>query len=238
MGVLAAATLRRQGVGSLAIVNRTLDRAERIAATHDGTAHRLDELPALLADADVVVTAAGARVPLIEVVTVAQARAGAAHPVAFVDLALPADTAPGIAGLPGVTRVDLGTLHDLPAAHASAADLEAAHGIVRDEVEALLAAQAARIVEPTLVALREHAADVVAAEIDRLRLRLSGLPPEEFAEVERALRRAVGALLHTPSVRIKEYAVGPEGTAYAEALRALFDLDPSVVDAVGGGPAT
>jgi glutamyl-tRNA reductase len=88
------------------------------------------------------------------------------------------------------------------------------------------------------VALREHAADVVAAEIDRLRLRLSGLPPEEFAEVERALRRAVGALLHTPSVRIKEYAVGPEGTAYAEALRALFDLDPSVVDAVGGGPAT
>ena len=43
---------------------------------------------------------------------------------------------------------------------------------------------------------------------------------EQLDEIERALRRSAAALLHTPSVRIKEYAIGPEGGVYAEALTA------------------
>ena len=72
----------------------------------------------------------------------------------------------------------------------------------------------------------------VAIETQRLRGRLTDLTPEEWDEVEKAFRRAVSTLLHTPSVRIKEAAVGPEGRAYAEALRALFDLDPSAIRSV------
>ena len=39
-------------------------------------------------------------------------------------------------------------------------------------------------------------------------------------------------LLHTPTVRIKQYASGPEGGDYARALAHLFDLDPAQVVAV------
>jgi glutamyl-tRNA reductase len=188
-------------------------------------------LPQLLATADVLVTAVGAGHRLIGVDDVTGR--DAARPLAIVDLALPSDTDPALGGLASVTRVDLSTLHDTAATHTSTADLAAAHAIVRDEVAALMAAHAARTVEPTLVALRAHTADVVATEIHRLRTRLTDLTPEQLDEVERALRRSAGALLHTPTVRIKEYAIGPEGSVYAEALRALFDLDPSVIDSVG-----
>jgi glutamyl-tRNA reductase len=237
MGVLAAATLRRSDVGSLTIVNRTLEHAERIAANHDGVARGLDALPELLADADIVVTAVGARTPILTAQLVAAARRDES-PLVVVDLALPSDTEKSVGDLPGLTRIDLATLHDAATTHASTADLAAAHAIVREEVAALMAAHAARTVEPTLVALRAHAADVVAAEIARLRTRLGDLTPAQFDEVERALRRSAGALLHTPTVRIKEYAIGPEGSVYAEALRALFDLDPSVVDSVGTPPTS
>jgi glutamyl-tRNA reductase len=232
MGVLAAATLRRAGVASLIVVNRTLEHAERIATNYEGQAAGLEELVGLVHDADVVVTAVGSGQLMLQPGDLAD-RADSAAPLAVVDLALPQDTSSDLALLPGVLRVDLGSLHDAAATHASAADLAAAQAIVRDEVAEHMAATAARSVEPTLVALRARAAEVVAAESTRLRSRLQDLTPEQLDEVERSLRRAAGALLHTPTVRIKEYAIGPEGSVYAEALRALFDLDPSVVDSVG-----
>lgn len=232
MGVLAAATLQRAGVQSLVVVNRTLVHAERIATNYDGRAAGLTELPDLLAEADVVVTAVGAGATLIDGELLEGVRTSS-RPLAIVDLALPPDTDARINARPGVMRVDLETLHDAALTHASTADLAAAQAIVREEVVAFCTIESARVVEPTLVALRARAADVVAVETTRLRSRLSELTPEQFDEVERAMRRAAAAMLHTPTVRIKEYAIGPEGGAYAEALRALFDLDPAIVDSVG-----
>ena len=54
------------------------------------------------------------------------------------------------------------------------------------------------------------------------------------------MRRVVSTLLHTPTVRMKEFAVDPGGDRYAAALHALFDLDPAAVAALsdtGGTPS-
>jgi len=229
MGLLATATLRRSGAASITIVNRTVEHAERIAANYDAAVAGLDQLPELLVDADVVVTAVGSGHVLLAATAVGLERA---RPLAVIDLGLPADTDPDLALVPGVLRIDLETLHNTSLTKASTEDLAAARAIVRDEVEAFATAHAARSVEPTLVALRAMAAEVVASESRRLRHRLPDLSPEEFDDVERSLRRSVSALLHTPTVRIKEYAIGPEGSVYAEALRALFDLDPTTVRSI------
>jgi glutamyl-tRNA reductase len=53
-----------------------------------------------------------------------------------------------------------------------------------------------------------------------------------MAEVERSMRRAMATLLHNPTVRMKQLAAEPGGDRYAEALSALFDLDPSLPAAV------
>jgi glutamyl-tRNA reductase len=77
-----------------------------------------------------------------------------------------------------------------------------------------------------VVALRAMADEVVAAELARFDGRRAGLDPDVRAEVERTVRRVVDKLLHAPTVRVKELAADPAGLAYAEALHALFDLDP------------
>jgi glutamyl-tRNA reductase len=46
------------------------------------------------------------------------------------------------------------------------------------------------------------------------------------------VRRVVDKLLHAPTVRIKQLASAPGGDSYAEALRELFELDQTAVDAV------
>jgi glutamyl-tRNA reductase len=115
MGALAATTLARRGA-AVTVISRTQAHAERLAATVEGRAADLGDLPAEIAVADVLVTCTGARGIVVGIEVVAGAmrsRIGAARPdrpLVVIDLALPRDVDPGVAALPGVHVVDLALL--------------------------------------------------------------------------------------------------------------------------------
>ncbi len=231
MGGLTVATLQDRGVSEILVANRTRAVAERLATSiPGGRALGLSEVGPALAEVDLVVCCTGAQDTVVDVDIVRRARRDSAddRPLVVLDLALPHDVDPGVAALPGVRRIDLDDVAGLPGAAASEADASAAQQIVADEVDQYLAAVAAQQVEPVLVSLRAHAGGVLDAEMSRLRLKLGDLDHAQLNEVERALRRAVAGLLHEPTVRMKQLAAGPGGQRYAEALSALFDLDPSL----------
>jgi glutamyl-tRNA reductase len=226
MGALAAATLRRAAAGPITVVNRTPERAARIAAGVEGIAAGADRLPAVLAEADVVVSVTGAFAPVItrDVVATAQ-RARDERPLLILDLAVPRDTEPAVGSVPGVTLIDLEQLGEALSDEPVTLGVEAARTIVNEEVDGFLAWQAAIDVAPTVAALRARADEVVAAELERLGSRLAHLDPAARAEVERTVRRVVSTLLHLPTVRMKELASAPGGDWYATAVRDLFQLD-------------
>ena len=233
MGALAAATLRRAGIGSLAVVNRTRANAVRLVAAYNGTAGGLEDLPTEIGRADLVVASTGATglvVPYDLVERAMSARAG--RPLVVIDLALPRDVDPAVAGLPGVTYVGLDALREVLVGDGVSDDVAAARRIVGEEVAAYLRAQRSMDVAPTVAALRARAAQVVDAELVRLDGRLPGLPGNVRDEIDRTVRRVVDKLLHAPTVRIKELADEPGGGAYAVALRELFGLDPAATVAV------
>jgi glutamyl-tRNA reductase len=245
MGALTAAHLVRLGVSQINVVNRSLPRAQRLAEIIaeqgvNAQAMTLDQLPAALATADLAVSCTGAVRPVVTLADVHHALATAprdelAQPLVMCDLGMPRDIDPAIAGLPGVTVIDMDRVQREPSARAAAADAEAARSIVAAEVAAYLAAQRMAEVTPTVTALRQRAADVVEAELLRLENRLPGLDGDQRDEVARTVRRVVDKLLHAPTVRIKQLAGAPGGDTYAEALRELFELDPQAVDAVAAG---
>jgi glutamyl-tRNA reductase len=240
MGALAASTLVARGARGVLVANRTAAVAERVAAgIPGGRAITLAELPEALAEVELAICCTGAQDGVIdlEMARAARSSAPAGRPLVLLDLALPHDVAPEAGELPDVTLLDLAALASLPATAASEADVLAARVIVAEEVEACLAAVAGQTVEPVLVSLRAHVGGVLDAEMERLRLRQTGLDPAAIAEVERAMRRAMATLLHLPTVRMKQLAAQPGGDRYAEALSALFDLDPSLPASVAD-PAT
>jgi glutamyl-tRNA reductase len=245
MGGLSVAHLVRAGVTHIHVVNRSLPRAERLAESirEQGVgaeALTLEDLPTALAAADVVVSCTGAVRPVVSLADVHNALAGArrdeaAQPLVLCDLGMPRDVDPAVAGLPGVSVVDMDRVQREPSARAAATDAEAARQIVAAEVAAYLAGQRMAEVTPTVTALRQRAADVVEAELLRLENRLPGLDDGQRVEVARTVRRVVDKLLHAPTVRVKQLASAPGGDTYAEALRELFELDPQAVDAVAAG---
>lgn len=122
MSALAATTLHRLGVGSIAVANRTPARAERLAGAVGGTWLGLEEpgaLRAALADADVVVSCTGAVGAVVDAALLSAARRDraaarpgplGAAPQLVVDLALPHDVEPAAGDLPGVELVGLDAL--------------------------------------------------------------------------------------------------------------------------------
>ncbi|MFN8102321.1 MAG: glutamyl-tRNA reductase [Mycobacterium sp.] len=242
MGALSGAHLVRAGISHVNVVNRSLPRAERLAANLreqgvTAAALVLEDLATALLDADIVVSSTGAVRPVVSLADVHHAltRRDERRALVVCDLGMPRDVDPAVAGLPGVDVVDMDRIQREPSARAASADADAARKIVAAEVATYLAGQRMAEVTPTVTALRQRAADVVEAELLRLDNRLPGLDVEHRDEVARTVRRVVDKLLHAPTVRVKQLASAPGGDSYAEALRELFELDPTAVDAVAAG---
>jgi len=229
MAGLAVATASRQGAGELVIVNRTPERAERLAQEYAGRAAALADLASEVAAADVVIACAGATGVLVPAAMVGDRRE---RPLALIDLALPHDIDPAAAGLPGVVLVDLATLADELHDSEAGQEVAAVRDIVTQEVAAFVSARKQASVTPTVVALRSMATSVVDAEMARLDGRLPGLDEVTRAEVLRTVRRVADKLLHEPTVRVKELANETGAVSYAAALAELFALDPEAVTAV------
>jgi glutamyl-tRNA reductase len=229
MSTLAATELASRGVAGITVVNRTLDRAERLAAQVGGRAVALGELASVVADSDIVVSCTGALGVVIE----AEVLTGRGdRPVFVLDLAMPRDVDPAAHGLSGVTIVDLDGLGEALEGAQVIAEVEAVRRIVHEEVGGYLARQRADRVAPTVVALRERAQQVVDAEMGRLLGRLPDADERTVRELRQTVERVVDKLLHAPTVRVKELAEEPGGDSYADVLRELFALNPSATEAV------
>jgi glutamyl-tRNA reductase len=243
MSGLVVASVTRAGAADLTVASRTRQRAERLAASAGGRAGDMSGLIDLMAAADLVVTCTGASGHIISADMVQAAlerRAELAAPLVLLDLAMPRDIDPDVAGLAGVALTDLETLAaDGGQAGLRPGDAEVAEvrRIMADELAAHLSANRAAAVTPTVVALRAKADRVVDSELARLVGRLDRLDAAAMAEVAKSMRRVTDKLLHDPTVRVKELAGAPGADSYEDALRVLFDLDPATVQAVAQADA-
>lgn len=241
MSALAATTVHRAGARSITIVNRTPERAARLAGAVDGSTVGLADLATAVARADLVISCTGAVGHVVDAASAALASEARGErgrrSQVYVDLALPRDVDPVVAGLPGVHVVDLETLGADLAGEQFGDDLDQVRALVDQEVGDYLVARRVQAVAPTVAALRARAAEVVAAELARLDHRLPGVDDTVRDEVQRTVHRVVEKLLHAPTVRVKQLASRSDGGSYEEALRELFDLDPQGVALVSDLPA-
>jgi glutamyl-tRNA reductase len=183
------------------------------------------DLGTALADVDLVVAATASTEPVLTRETVAAALRGRTETLVLLDLAVPRDVEPDVAGLPGVVVVDIDTLAGALRTGQHAADELAVERIVESEVETFVGWLRGADVAPTVAALRTRADEVVTAELSRFRQRSPELTEEQRAEVAHTVHRVVRRLLHSPTVRVRQLAAEPGGDQYATLLRQLFDLE-------------
>ena len=235
---LALEALRAQGLTGVRVANRTRRHAEELAARFGASAHGLDELPALLARSDVVLTCLGGDAPLLGRRLFEEAlRARRGRPLFAIDIAVPRNVAPEVNQLENVYLYDLDDLVGVAEANVEQRRREQlrAEAIVLEEQQRFDAWLAVLQAVPTIRDLRARAERFRVAELERALGRL-GLDPAQREGVEQLSRALVNKLLHAPVSRLREAAERDEALAHLEAARALFGLDEAPVDDEAAAP--
>jgi glutamyl-tRNA reductase len=222
---LAARHLHEQGTGKMIIANRTVSRAHDLAAQFDGYGIGLEEIPAHLAEADIVISSTGSSEPLIKKKLVKTALKKRKHrPVFMVDIAVPQDIAGNVGELDDVylyTVDDLKQVIEEGQRTRQEAALQAEE-IIDGQVEHFMAWIRSLHAIPTLCAYREHAESLGNEELEKARRQLdNGRPPQEV--VETLTRNLIKKLVHAPSVNLRDAAAEGE-TGLLEAVCKLFHL--------------
>ncbi len=97
---LAARHLKQNGIKRLIIANRTLARAEALVTEFEGAAITLEEIPAYLAEADIVISSTASPLPILGKGAVERAIKQRKHqPILMVDIAVPRDIEPEVGDL-------------------------------------------------------------------------------------------------------------------------------------------
>jgi glutamyl-tRNA reductase len=220
---LAATYFAAQRPASIVVANRTLARGEDFAQRFGAHAITLAEMPARLAEFDIVVTATAASVAIIGKGTVESAlKARRRRPIFIVDFAVPRDVEPEVAELEDVflyTVDDLGKIvrHGAESRRAAVADAER---IVEREVEQFRSREHSRGAAPAIVALRRRADQYREAELAKARARLvKGEDPQ--AVIDALARGLANKFLHHPSSALS-HASGGERDALVRAIELLF----------------
>lgn len=224
MSELAARHLIQQGASNILVANRTIERAERIAAQFNGQVVPFDGLYDQAARADIVITSTGAPQKLF-------GRSHGQHflqsrrnrPMFFIDIAVPRDVDPRMNEVEGCFVYDIDDLQQVAAANLADRGREAAAAetIVTREVDKYQQRIQSLDAAPAIRTLQEHAENLRQAELRRTSSRLAGLTADQLAAVEALTRSLTNKFLHAPMTAMREAAREGDSHALAE-LESLY----------------
>jgi glutamyl-tRNA reductase len=226
MGEGVAAALVHAGVDHIGVTNRTIERAESLAARIGGSVVPFAELASALSDIDVLLTCTGAGETVIDFELVLNARGRSTAPLLIVDIAVPRDVASEVTTMPHVTLLNLDDLRDWAgrALLLRAEEANLVHEIVGEEVERFGMEATARQAAPLVAQLHQRAEEIRRAEIERFSSRVASFDDKQRAALDAVTKGIVAKLLHNPSVKLKDDAGTPQGERNAATVRDLFDL--------------
>lgn len=225
---LAATHLVENGVSDVVVTNRTLERAEKLAAQFGGRAVAFDDFDRYLPEVDIVVSSTGAPHFVLGVEAVKAAmKVRKQKPVFLIDIAVPRDMDPRINDLPNVYLYDVDDLTGVVEANKKerAKEAEKAEAIVLEEVQSFLAWLKTLEVTPAIRALRESFEAIRRAELEKT-LKAFGeeITPRQKKSLEAMGQAMVNKILHRPTLYLKSLADAPESDFSVDAVRRLFGL--------------
>ena len=229
-GEMAEETLRYlidAGARDITVINRSQQRAEELVLSMQGRVAPWDKLHESLVAADLVVSATGAKEPIVSAAEFKRIVAERyQRPLMILDLAIPRDFDPAIGDFTGIY---LYTIDDLSAAcqrnrKEREKEWPKAERIIDEETARFMADLHHRATAPTIRRLKARADEVKADELKRLLGRLASVDPKSQEEIRQAFDRLVNKLLHPPLESLRDEAQQGAPHGLLEALKRLFQL--------------
>lgn len=225
---LTAQALAAQGVETIFVSNRRIERARVMADKFGGSVGSLDDLPSQLADADIVVSSTGSPHTILGPSELDQVMAARRErPLVLIDIAVPRDIDPGCGSVEGVSLYDIDDLQSAINRNMAArqSELADAEKIVEQEIHSFARWMGQADVTPTIGALRNKAGQIADQVWAENLGKWQAASSDDLERTELMMRTVIQRLLHEPTLKLKQLAGSEESHAHLEVLTELFDLD-------------
>ncbi len=219
MGEAAARYLAEQQA-EITVLNRSLERAQRVAETCRGQAATLHALDAHLVSADVVISSTASPQVLITREKVRPLLRQRRHrPLFIIDIALPRDVEPEVETLDNVFLYHLDDLQKLIESREESRATQAtfAETIIEEELRAFSEWSDSLALTETIVALRSRFQHHVRLELEQQRIPAP-------VDLDQISKRITNKLLHVPLMHLKRSRSDAQRAHLVEMLEQLFEL--------------
>jgi len=228
MAELTGTQLIERGAQSIIVANRSLGQAEILAEKFHGETAVLDVLEKKLIEADIVISSTGAPDFIVTAGMLKNIHHQRRNRLLFlIDIAVPRDIDPEASSLENVYLYNIDNLQDIVDENMHARKKEAikAEKIVDEEVAKFINWQKELESVPTIVSLRNKAAEIVRTELEKASGWMGNLTQEDQEKVELLIHSIVNKMLHSPVTVLKEESSEFNSRDIVSAVRRLFRLD-------------
>lgn len=229
MSELASLHLKKHGIKTINVLNRTYSKAEELARKFSGRPYSLVELPQALMQSDLVISSTGSSEPLIKTPLVREVMKERKYrSMFFIDIAVPRDIEEEVSHIPEVYVYDIDDLKDVVGSNLKKREREAqkADKIIHERVAQFNTWLKLREVNPLICSLREKAEKIRKAEIEKSMKKMKTFGAEEKSELERLSSAIVNKLLHEPIIALKKFSLDEtKKKKYIKVMKDFFNLE-------------
>ncbi len=228
-GEIAAKHLRDRGIGRLSITNRTIERAEKLAAPLNAKIIPFGNFKDYVYDYDIIISATSASGLILskEDVENAMKRRNYASMV-LMDIAVPRDIDPASKKIDYVFYHDIDSLNIIVEQNLAKRrdEIPKVERIIKEELESLIGWYNSLEAGPTIKSLRDYFEIVRAEEVEKNKNRFTDGDQEKLDIIT---KRIINKILHQPMVELKKLSGegknSDEMAARISIIRELFGID-------------
>lgn len=233
MGELAIQNLHGNGASKVTVINRTLEKAQNLAARFSGEAKSLDELQCALVDADILISSTGAKDFIVTkemMEQVEKMRKG--KPLFMVDIAVPRDLDPKLAELDSVFLYDIDDLEGIVEENLQERQKAAEKIMIMIEAEIVEFKNWLNMlgVVPVISALRLKALEIQTETMNSIQRKLPHLSERDIKVLNKHTKSIINQMLKDPILQAKELAGQRDSDQALELFMKIFNIEELVKD--------
>lgn len=230
MGELAAKNMYGSGVKEISVLNRTFEKAEKLAKEFNGHALPINKMEEMLATVDIFISSTNATDVVLTKANIEAVMKNRQEPLVIVDIALPRDIAPEVAEINNVYLYDIDDLQGVVDDHASLRKKAS------EEIELMIEAEIVDFNEwvdmlgvvPIISSLREHALAIQADTMKSIDRKIPDLSKRERKVISKHTKSIINQLLKQPVAEAKELAVEPNAAESLNLFTRIFGIEDLV----------
>jgi len=224
---LAARHLNTAGIGKITVTNRTLAKAEKLAAEFDGDTLEFDSFKEHLHEMDIIISSTGAKEYVVRGEDVKDTMSKRKHrPMFFIDIAVPRDIDPEINEIENIYVYDIDDLKAVVEENKKlrVKEAEKAMDYIVAGVQGFYDWLESIKIVPVIKGMRNFFEEQKELELKRFCDKMKIKDPDEIKKLDYLLSAYMNKVAHTPLTNLKNISGDKEKYSVGDAVKLLFDI--------------